>query len=261
MTALHDLHRYGLLILPNAWDAGSAALMKSLGANAIASSSAAVDWAQGWPDGDALPIDRLVAVTADIVRGAQGLPVSIDMEGGYSGDPAAVAALAERLVEAGAQGINLEDGGRDPAQLMAKIRAVKRALGSRLFLNARTDVWLAGLAPEDPVAEAARRGRLYAEAGADGLFTPGITDTGQIEAMVNAASLPLNVMARAALPDAKVLAELGVRRLSAGSGLAQAAWGHVAGLARQFLYDGQADMDTGALGWSDLNALMPGEGR
>ena len=111
MTAFHALHHDGLLILPNAWDGGSAALVASLGARAVATTSAGVAWALGWPDGDALPVERVVQAARDVVRGAQGLPVSIDMEGGYSDDPAAVAALAGRLVEAGAQGINIEDGG------------------------------------------------------------------------------------------------------------------------------------------------------
>ena len=83
MTAFRDLHRSGLLILPNAWDGGSAALMRSLGARAIATTSAGVAWALGWPDGDALPVDRVVQAARDVVRGAGGLPVSIDMEGEY----------------------------------------------------------------------------------------------------------------------------------------------------------------------------------
>ena len=111
MTAFRNLHRSGLLILPNACDGGSAALMRAKGARAIATTSAGVAWALGWPDGDALPVDRVVQVTRDVVRAAQGLPVSIDFEGGYSDDPDEVAAQAAKLVEAGAAGINIEDGG------------------------------------------------------------------------------------------------------------------------------------------------------
>lgn len=259
MTAFHALHRDGLLILPNAWDGGSAALMRSLGAKAVATTSAGVAWALGWPDGDALPVERVVQAARDVVRGAGGLPVSIDMEGGYSEDPAAVAALAGRLVEAGAQGINIEDGGGLPDQLAAKIAAVKAAVGGALFVNARCDVWLRGVgAPETRVAEAARRGALYAAAGADGLFTPGLTDAGDIAAMVAATPLPLNLLAFAGLPDARTLEGLGVRRLSAGSGLASAAFGRVAALTRAFLADGASEpMMEGGLPWSEMNALMP----
>lgn len=258
MTAFHALHADGLLILPNAWDGGTAALVKSLGAPAVATTSAGVAWALGWPDGDALPVERVVQAAADVVRGAQGLPVSVDMEGGYSDDPAQVGALAARLADLGVQGINLEDGGGDPAVLSAKVAAVKAAVGDRLFVNARCDVWLRGLAPGAPVAEAGRRAALYAEAGADGFFAPGLTDQADIAVMVAATPLPLNLLAFPDLPDAPTLERLGVRRLSAGSGLASATFGRVADLTRAFLQDGRSEpMMQGAMAWADVNATMP----
>ena len=258
MTPFHALHDEGLLILPNAWDGGSAALAASLGAKAVATTSAGVAWALGWPDGDALPVERVVQAARDVVRGAGGLPVSIDMEGGYSDDPAEVAALARRLVEAGAQGINIEDGGGSPERLAAKIAAIKAAVGGSLFVNARCDVWLRGLAPDAPVAEATRRGAIYQAAGADGLFTPGLTDEGDIAAMVAATPLPLNLLAFPGLPDARTLARLGVRRLSAGSSICGATWGRTAALTRGFLSDGRSEpMSEGAMGWGEINALMP----
>lgn len=255
MTPFHALHRDGLLILPNAWDGGSAALMASLGAKAVATTSAGVAWALGWPDGDALPVERVVQAARDVVRGAQGLPVSVDMEGGYSDDPAAVAALAARLVEAGVQGINIEDGGRSPERLAAKIAAVKAAVGERLFVNARCDVWLRGVAPEAPVAEAARRGAIYAAAGADGLFAPGLVEVDGIAELVAATPLPLNLLAWPGLPGAKALEALGVRRLSAGSGICEASWSRAAALAAGFLA-GEALPDR-TLGWGEVNGLMP----
>jgi len=262
MTPFHALHAAdapgGLLILPNAWDGGSAALVASLGAKAVATTSAGVAWALGWPDGDALPVERVVQAARDVVRGAGGLPVSIDMEGGYSDDPAAVAALAKRLVEAGAQGINIEDGGAAPELLAAKIAAIKAAVGGTLFVNARCDVWLRGVAPEAPVAEAARRGVIYAGAGADGFFAPGLTDVRDIAAMVAATSLPVNLLAWPGLADAATLSGLGVRRLSAGSGVCSAVWGRAAALTRGFLADGRSEpMMEGAMGWGEVNGLMP----
>ena len=260
MTPFHALHDQGLLILPNAWDGGSAALMASLGAKAVATTSAGVAWALGWPDGDALPVERVVQAAKDVVRGAGGLPVSIDMEGGYSEDTAAVAALAMRLVEAGAQGINIEGGGGSPDLLAAKIAAIKAAVGGALFVNARCDVWLRGVGePGTRVAEAGRRGKLYAAAGANGLFTPGLTDEAGIAAMVAATPLPLNLLAFPGLPDAAALKALGVRRLSAGSGVCSAVWGRAAALTRGFLVDGRsAPLMEGAMGWAEVNALMPG---
>lgn len=261
MTPFHDLHRDQLLILPNAWDGGSVALMASLGARAVATTSAGAAWASGWPDGDALPVERVVQTARDVVRGAGGLPVSIDMEGGYSDDPAAVAALAVRLVEAGAQGINIEDGGGAPELLAAKIEAVRSAVGGALFINARCDVWLRSLrTAETRPEEAIERAAIYAAAGADGFFAPGLVEPQAIATLSAGTSLPLNLLAFPGLPAAAELEGLGVRRLSAGSGLASAAYGRVAALARAFLADGASEpMMEGGLPWSDLNALMPQE--
>ena len=258
MTAFRALHRSGLLILPNAWDGGSAALMRSLGARAIATTSAGVAWALGWPDGDALPVERVVQATRDVVRAAQGLPVSVDFEGGYSDDPAEVAA-ARTVVEAGAQGINIEDGGGSAELLAAKIAAIRAAVGPDLFINARCDVWLRGVGEAGGrVAEAARRGAIYRAAGADGLFAPGLTDAAGIAQLVEATDMPLNLLAYPGLPDAATLERLGVRRLSAGSGLVGAALGRAAALTKDFLADGRsAPLSEGALGWGELNALMP----
>jgi len=259
MTAFRDLHRSGLLILPNAWDGGSAALMRSLGAKAIATTSAGVAWALGWPDGDALPVERVVQATRDVVRGAQGVPVSIDFEGGYSDDPAEVAALAARVVEAGAQGINIEDGGGAPDLLATKIAAIRAAVGPELFINARCDLWLRGVGPaESRVDEALRRAAIYATAGADGFFAPGLVETAGIAALTAGTLLPVNLLAYPGLPGAAELEALGVRRLSAGSGLASAAYGRVAALTRAFLADGNPEpMMEGGLPWSEMNALMP----
>ena len=259
MTAFRDLHRSGLLILPNAWDGGSAALMRSLGAKAVATTSAGVAWSLGWPDGDALPVERVVQAAHDVVRAAQGLPVSVDFEGGYSDDPAEVAALAGRLVETGAQGINIEDGGGAPEALAAKIAAIRTAVGPELFINARCDLWLRGVgAAEGRVDEALRRAGIYAAAGADGFFAPGLVETAGIAALTAGTSLPVNLLAFPGLPGAEALERLGVRRLSAGSGLASAAYGRTAALTRDFLVDGASEpMMAGGLPWAEMNALMP----
>lgn len=259
MTAFHDLHRSGLLILPNAWDAGSAAVMRSLGARAIATTSAGCAWALGWPDGDALPVERAVRMCADVVRTAREVPVSVDFEGGYSDDPAEVAATARQLVEAGAQGINIEDGGQTPEALAAKIAAIRAAVGEALFINARCDIWLAGVgAPAGRVDEAVRRAVIYQAAGADGLFAPGLIEAEGIATLTGATPLPVNLLAWPGLPGAAELERLGVRRLSAGSGLAGAAYGRTATLAKAFLQDGaSAPMTTDALTWGEMNAMMP----
>lgn len=258
-TAFHDLHRAGLLILPNAWDAGSAAVMRSLGARAIATTSAGCAWSLGWPDGDVLPVERAVRMCADVVRAAQGLPVSVDFEGGYSDNPGDVAAHAAALVEAGAAGINIEDGGGEPGALAAKTEAIRAKVGGELFINARCDVWLRGIGEaEERVDEALRRAAIYAGSGADGFFAPGLSEPAGIARLVSGTPLPVNLLALPGLPATAELERLGVRRLSAGSALASAAYGRVASLARSFLADGASEpLMEGGLPWSEMNALMP----
>lgn len=262
-TAAHvfrRLHEEGLLVLANAWDAGSARLIESLGAKAIATSSAAVAWSHGYPDGDFLPVPLLVATVSDIARVVR-VPITVDVEGGYSIDPSTVADTVAAVIDAGAAGINIEDGTGDPDLLCAKIEQAKAA-GSRLavdlFVNARTDVYLRNLTAADRrVEETLARAERYRAAGADGIFVPGVTDPTEIRAIAAAVRLPLNVLARPGLPPASELEALGVRRLSAGSGIASAAFGRIASLAAAFLRTGASDpLAEGAMPYAEINALM-----
>ena len=260
-AAFHRLHEGPEpLLLANAWDAGSARLMESLGAKAVATTSAGVAWTHGYPDGDVLPVRMLVSTVVAIARAIR-VPLTVDVEGGYSDDPAAVEESVARVVEAGAVGINIEDGSGAPDSLCRKIERAKRAgqhFGIDLFVNARTDVYLRGLAPEGKrVAEALSRAKLYRDAGASGIFVPGLRDAGEIRAIAAEAGLPLNVMAWPGLPPAAELARLGVRRLSAGSGIAQALWGKAATLAADFLKSGQSEpLGDGAMAYPAINALF-----
>jgi len=259
-TRFHALHADGLLHLANAWDAGSARLAQAAGARAIATSSAAVAWAHGWPDGDLLPIELVLQTTRAVV-GATGLPVTVDIEGGYSDDPAHVGELVTALLAAGAVGINIEDGSKAPALLAAKIAAARAAAsvaGVDLFINARIDTWLRGLAPPaERVGETLARAARYRAAGASGLFAPGVTDAAEIAALVAGTDMPINVLAWAGLPDADRLRALGVRRLSAGSAISEAMHGHVLGMMREFLASGR--VDTGgvqATAYGEIQGLM-----
>ncbi|WP_292105607.1 isocitrate lyase/phosphoenolpyruvate mutase family protein [Brevundimonas sp.] len=252
-AAFRRLHEDGLLILPNAWDAGTARLMASLGAKAVATTSAGVAWAHGWPDGDVLPAARLVE-TARAVAGAVGVPVSIDIEGGYGDDPAAVAGTARAVWDAGAVGINIEDGGGAAEALAEKIAAIRAACGPGLFINARCDVWLRGLGGLD---EGLARAALYRAAGADGFFAPGLAEAETIRALAAGIHMPLNLMAVPGLPEAAALTALGVRRLSAGAAISAAAMGLVRDRARDFLATGDAaPLGQGAMGWAELNGIM-----
>lgn len=251
------LHDEGLLLLPNVWDGGSARLIESLGARALATTSAGVAWAHGCADGDRLPVPLLMQSVATIVRVAR-VPVSVDVEGGYTDAPAEVAELVTRLVDAGAVGLNIEDGVAAPEVLCAKIEAAKRAAGSAVFVNARTDVYLRGLAPaEQRVAATLARAARYRAAGADGLFVPGVTDGAEIRALAQEAGLPLNVLARPGLPPAAALAALGVRRLSAGSWVASAAFGRLRSVVTTFLGEGVCDpLFEGAWPYAEIQALF-----
>jgi 2-methylisocitrate lyase-like PEP mutase family enzyme len=255
---LHDGNK--LLHLPNAWDAGSARLFESLGAPAIATTSAGVAWAMGYADGDSMPAEIAIGVALNIAR-VLTVPLTVDLENGYSDDAAVVAQHAQRLIDAGVAGINLEDGGAAPQLLADKIAAIKRLAaqaGKDLFINTRTDVYLRGLAPEgERVAEVLRRAALYKAAGADGLFVPGICKPEEIEAVAAGAGLPLNVMDWPGLPLAGALHSLGVARLSAGSGIPQALWAVAADMAKGFLATGSAGpLIANAMAYGDLQALF-----
>lgn len=256
-----NLHRRGeLLVLPNAWDAGSARLIESLGALAIATTSAGVAWSRGYPDGDALPIAQLLAVVREIARVIR-VPLTIDIEGGYSDDPALVAHAVAGVIDAGAVGINIEDGAGAPDLLCAKIEAARRIAahaGVDLFINARTDVYLRGVASGDAaVEEVLRRAARYQAAGCDGLFVPALADGAAIKAVAAAIEpLPLNIMLVPGLPPFDVLRAQGVRRMSAGASIAQAALGRARWLASAFLAGGSEEMFAVAADYAETNRLF-----
>lgn len=249
----HQLHEGPeVLVLPNAWDAASAAVVADAGAKAIATSSAAVAWAHGYPDGDVLAVETTCAMVAEIVR-VVDVPVSCDFEGGFTDDLDKLADNIARVIGAGAVGINFEDGGRDPDLHARKIEAARAAAqrsGVPLFINARTDVYLRNLAQgEAAEAESIRRGRLYASAGASGVFVPGAAEPELIRRLAAAIPAPLNVIAWPGVPDAATLAGLGARRLSAGTATFRAAFAALARASAAFVATG----DVGSL-------LAAGEG-
>jgi 2-methylisocitrate lyase-like PEP mutase family enzyme len=249
-----------LLILPNAWDAGSARVIAACGAEAIATTSAGLAWSRGYPDGNVLPADILEAAIRDIAR-ATDLPLTVDIEAGYTADPRGLGELVAMLVGLGVAGVNLEDGGDPPELLCAKLAAARTAAaaaGADVFLNARTDVYLRRLVPRDQAVEQTiERARRYRDAGCDGVFVPCVVAPDDIRALVAAIDpLPLNVMAFTNLPAAAELRSLGVRRLSAGAWLAAVIYGRTRQLASDFLADGRSDrLAEGAISPAEMNAL------
>ncbi len=248
------------LLLPNAWDGGSARLIEASGAQAIATTSAGLAWARGYADGGALPARFLLATVSEIARVIR-VPLTVDMEAGYAEDLDAIAENAQALASVGAVGINLEDGANPPEVLCERIAATKRGAaraGVDLFVNARCDVYLRSLTPrERSVEESISRARRYREAGADGFFLPGVVDPAEIRQVVAAVPLPLNVLVRAGLPRVSELTALGVRRISAGSGISSAVHGLTRRAVRQFLDGGTYDaMLEGAVPYAEMNALF-----
>ncbi|MGW2253512.1 isocitrate lyase/PEP mutase family protein [Kitasatospora sp. NPDC001660] len=261
---LRKLVEGGVLVLPNAWDAGSAAVIASAGAPAVATTSGGVSWSLGAGDGQRLGRAEMVEAARRIVA-AVDVPVTVDAEGGYGPLPADVAATVEAVIGAGAVGVNLEDstavGGPlfPVAEQAARLRAARRAAAAgglpELVVNARTDVFLFGLGGLDDVLE---RAEAYAEAGADGLFVPGLLDLDALAELCGRTALPVNAMAVAGGPTVAELAAAGVRRVSVGTGLAQLAYTAARRAAAELLGAGTLTELDGSLGFGELNSLYGG---
>jgi len=233
-----------ILVLPNAWDAASAAVMEDAGAKAVATSSAAVAWAHGYPDGDALPLEKVLLTIETVVRAVK-VPVTADIEGGYTDDLGQLAENIRAVVGAGAVGVNLEDGTRDPDLHARKIEAARKAAdaaGVALFINARTDTYLKRLFEGDAAeAETVKRAALYRGAGASGVFVPGPTDEALIGRLAGAIDGPMNIMLTGGLPSSARLQALGVRRLSSGGRPFAGAYAYLANAVKAYLADGLAE--------------------
>ncbi|PTT26543.1 isocitrate lyase/phosphoenolpyruvate mutase family protein [Pseudomonas sp. HMWF021] len=259
-TQFHQLHQDGLLILTNVADATGARLVEQAGGKAVATSSAAVAWIHGYPDGNTLPLERLIATVESIARVIK-VPLSVDIEAGYSDDLARVAEVIDAVLAAGAVGINIEDGNGAPELLARKIEVARETARKRdvnLFINARTDVYLKSLVPAgERVAETLRRSALYQAAGANGLFAAGVTAADDIQAICKGTSLPVNVLGVDGLPSPSELQALGVHRLSAGSGIAEFLYGAMGTLVKSFIAHGKLDThDLKALTYGEVNGLL-----
>ena len=263
---LRELHTAGVLILPNAWDAGSAAVITEAGAQAIATTSGGISWSVGQPDGQRLTRAEMTARVREIVA-AVSVPVTADIEGGYGASPADVALTVAEVVAAGVAGVNIEDS-RAPggplfsiAEQAARIRAARESAASaalpELFINARTDVFLYSIGPaETRLDEVRARCVAYAAAGADGLFVPGLTSLPVIAELAAASPLPLNIMAGPGAPPVAELTAAGVRRISTGTAITQAAYALAGRAAAELLTKGTYTELEEALGFGTINNLL-----
>jgi 2-methylisocitrate lyase-like PEP mutase family enzyme len=257
------LHATPALVLPNAWDVASARVIEEAGAQAIATTSAGVAWSLGAPDGNAVDRADALAVVARIAR-AVGVPVSADIETGFGETHAELAETIRAVLDAGAVGINIEDSGFAPLRPLEEqvarlgvVRATARAAGRSLFINARIDTYLMAAGdPADRLGETVRRSAAYLAAGADGIFVPGVTDPAILRQLVAAIPAPLNMLTGPGAPTIAELAELGVRRISAGSSIAQAAYALARRAARELLTTGTYDELVRELDYAELNRLV-----
>lgn len=257
-TALHAAPQ--TLVLPNAWDAASAAVFAQEGATAVATSSASLAWSLGYADGGTLPRDELLAAIRRILRVIQ-IPLTVDLEDGYGEDPQAVATLVADVAALGVAGINLEDGAQTPSLLAAKIAAARVALGTTpLFINARTDVYLRQLAQGEAAMQMVlERAALYQAAGADGLFVPGMAGIDDTQRIASQTPLPLNLMLLPGMPAIQDLASAGARRFTAGPATFQAAYGHARSLAQVLLAKHDtAGLFANGIAYDTMNALFSG---
>lgn len=222
-----NLHHGSILILPNAWDAASAKMFERAGFDAIATTSAGVASSYGYPDGEMLSRAEMLEVIQRIAKSV-AVPVTADMEAGFGETPEEMAETARLVLEAGAVGLNLEDGTinksyplEDIALQVEKIKAMREAaqsFGVPLVINARTDVYeKTDKRDKAALAQAIQRGNAYREAGADCIFVISVDDKQTIAELVREIDAPINVLARHGSPTIAELKELGVARVSFGS--------------------------------------------
>ena len=210
------------VILYNVWDVGSAQAVIRAGAKALATGSHPVADANGWTDGEGVPIDFVLA-NAKRIADSTELPLTVDFEGAYSEDADQGAENVVRLAATGAVGCNFEDQviggeGLHPLELQVKrIEAIRRAVGDQFFINARTDLYRLTPTPDSAlVDEAIERGKAFADAGASGFFIPRLVDPQQAERIVKEVPLPLNLIAIPGAPPKADWVNAGVARISHG---------------------------------------------
>lgn len=256
----------GPVVLINAWDVASARIIAELGFPAIATTSAGIAFAKGFPDGQKIPREEMIAAVAQIA-GAIEAPVTADAEAGYGDTPEGAAATARNLIAAGAVGMNFEDATGDINHPLAemdlqleRIHAIRQAakeLDVPLVLNARTDVYL--LQVGDPATrydEARKRLHAYRDAGADCVFVPGVRDPQTIGRLVSDLACPINILAVPGSPSVGELAALGVKRVSLGSGPMRSALGLLRRLAHEVQMEGTYSKLQDAPSYAEMNRLM-----
>jgi 2-methylisocitrate lyase-like PEP mutase family enzyme len=259
-------HGPKILVLANCWDVAGARVLEAAGAPAIATSSAGVAFSRGYPDGQRIAREEMLALVARITKAVK-VPVTADAESGYGARPEDAAFTAKAVIEAGAVGMNLEDS-RDESDTalvdlslaVEKIQAVREAgkqAGVPLVINARTDVYLNQVGkPESRYEHALRRAAAFRDAGADCLFLPGIKEPDLIARFVQDLQFPINILAGPGFPKVSELQRLGVARVSLGSKPMLAGLGVLRRLAQELQQSGTYSSLEGAVTYAEMQKLL-----
>jgi 2-methylisocitrate lyase-like PEP mutase family enzyme len=261
----HSLHESGCFVIPNPWDIGTAIYLERIGFKALATTSAGFAFSRSKPDGG-VPRDEMLAHIREIVK-ATSLPVNADFMAGYADEPEGVAANVRLCIETGVAGLSIEDStGRSDRPLYEKRLAIERIRAARsaidasktdVVLTGRCEAWLVG--DSDSLRTALDRLTAYAEAGADCLYAPAVREPNEIAQIVKTvAPKPVNVLVSGFNHHLTLseLADLGVRRISVGSGLALAAWGAFLRAAQDIQRNGTFDLLANNAASADLNELF-----
>jgi len=270
IAKFRELHESGCFVLPNPWDAGSAIYLERVGFKALATTSAGFAFSKGLPDGPQFVSREMMLDHFRELAAATNLPVNADFQNGYADEPEGVAESVKLCAATGVAGLSIEDSTGSSAQplyernqAIERIRAARAAIdaASPVLLTARCEAYLVGAA--DPLRTSLDRLTAFADAGADCLYAPGVTDIGEIEQMVKAvAPKPVNVLV--STNNCKVtvsqLADVGVRRISVGGALARAAWGGFVRAAREIQEQGTFTLFADAMPFGELTSLFTDSG-
>lgn len=237
-----------ILILPNAWDAGSAVVFEREGFEAIATTSAGISYSLGYPDGEFITFDDVLDTTKKIQKRIS-VALSVDVERGYSDTTIEIVNNIKNLIEAGVVGINIEDGILDKKELsdmqkqcdlIIEISKLKNTMGINFVINARVDsLWLAtAVTKEKQIEQAIQRANSYLKAGADSVFVPGLLEVEDIKTLVQQINGPLNIITTPITPPTNELEKLGVARVSTGSGPVRATFALIKNISNELKNEG-----------------------
>jgi 2-methylisocitrate lyase-like PEP mutase family enzyme len=254
------------LLLVNVWDVASGRIVEVAGFPAIATTSAGIAFAQGFPDGEKIDRDQMFAAIAKIAA-SMNVPVTADVEAGYGDSPERASETARDVIFSGAVGMNFEDATGIPEHPLAdlslqieRIHAIRETAEKHnlaLVVNARTDVYLLQIGEASKrYDECLRRLAAFRDAGADCVFVPGLTDAKTIGRLVADLRCPVNILATSAAPPVSELIALGVKRISLGSGPMRATLGYLRSLAEEIRRDGTYTKLEGAPSYAEMNELM-----